>query len=105
MSSSVSHEISERNADSLVSWRKKTASRAALVLQNGAMDAQQILQRMTDGSVTPLFARDVGAAYAAHLATIIDRLSPEEVEVFLALGAVIAQRATRIVPVLGSIGG
>ena len=59
------------------------------------MDTQHLLKRMTDPSVATPAMKDLGAVYALLLASVADRLEPDEVESFVALGVAIHRRTAQ----------
>lgn len=68
------------------------------------MTEAEILGKIRVSDLPQPKPRDVGAFYAAWLATVYGRLTPEQQEQAIQLGAVIHKRTLRMVPVLGSVG-
>ena len=68
------------------------------------MTEEQILAKIRALDLPRPRPRDVGAFYATWLATVYERLSPDEQTQAITLGGVIHARSLRMVPVLGSVG-
>ncbi|MEJ5125819.1 hypothetical protein WH367_07145 [Comamonas sp. MYb21] len=64
------------------------------------MTEQEILSKIQSRDLPLPRPRDVGAFYAAWLATVFDALTPEQQEQAITLGGVVNYRSTYLVPVL-----
>lgn len=68
------------------------------------MDAKTLLDRMTDQSAQPAHIPGLDVELARLVAGIADRLTQDEVDAFVRLGVAVNRRASRLVPVVGSVG-
>lgn len=64
----------------------------------------ELLAQMRNEEVPVPMVRDVALAYARQVDAISHKLTPEELASMVELGVVINRRASRLVPLLGSIG-
>ena len=62
--------------------------------------AAELLEQMNNPDIEIPKVQHVEAVYAAHLADIEGRLTPDELQSFIKLGALIRHRSTLLVPVL-----
>ena len=62
--------------------------------------AAELLEQMSDPDIKIPKVKRVEAVYAAHLAEIEARLTPDELQRFIELGALIRDRSTLLIPVL-----
>lgn len=69
------------------------------------MTEADILAKIRSSDLPQPKPRDVGAFYAAWLATVYGGLTPEQQERAIQLGRVIHKRTLRMVPVVGTVGG
>lgn len=60
----------------------------------------ELLEQMNSPEIDIPKAKHVEAVYAAHLAEIEDRLSADELQRFIKLGALIRDRSTLLIPVI-----
>lgn len=64
------------------------------------MTEQEILAKIQSRDLPSPRPRDVGAFYAAWLATVFDALTPEQQAQAITLGGVVNDRSTYLIPVL-----
>ena len=62
--------------------------------------ATELLELMSDPAIDIPKAKRVEAVYADHLAGIESRLTPDELQRFIELGALIRDRSTLLIPVI-----
>lgn len=64
------------------------------------MDAKEMMDRIEKHEGELPRVRSVTEVYAAMVATLAGRLTPQEVDDMVALGALIRERSSRLIPVL-----
>lgn len=62
------------------------------------MNSHQLLLRMNDASAPTPAMTDLFAVYAALVASVAGRLTPDEVESFVALGVALQRQGRRHIP-------
>ncbi|RYF07820.1 MAG: hypothetical protein EOO31_04965 [Comamonadaceae bacterium] len=62
------------------------------------MNSHELLLRMTDASAPTPAMTDLFAVYAALVGSVAGRLTPDEVESFVALGVALQRQGRRYIP-------
>ncbi len=68
------------------------------------MTKDEILKRISSPELPIPRPRDVGAYYAAWLATVYECLTPEQQAQAITLGGLVHYRSSYMIPVMGSVG-